>query len=457
MAKAPFILLVNPWITDFAAFDLWAKPMGLFALAALLRDGGCGVAVIDCLDRFDATGPGQQTLYAATVRSFGTGKYLKTPIAKPVAYEDLPRTYYRYGIHPDTLEQRLRALPVPDLIWMTGIMTYWYPGVMETITAVHRVFPQIPVWLGGIYAQLCSQHAAARSGADRVFTGPGSLLPDWLEAATGFRVGNRLAWSDFATAPAPAWDLLDHLEYVPLLTSLGCPFHCPYCASRALQPRIETRPAPLLLDEIRRWHLDFGVKDFAFYDDALLLSGGEVLRSVLERVVAEGLAVRFHTPNALHLRALTTDWCDLLYRAGFTTLRLGLETSRPERQRQWGGKVEPEMFSRAVERLRAAGFAPAQVGAYLLAGLPGQNPEEVAEAIEFVHRAGVQPVLAEYSPIPGTPMWAEAVTGSAFDLAAEPLYHNNTFFACRRPDFTLQHLNALKQLAREARHKLIAS
>jgi radical SAM superfamily enzyme YgiQ (UPF0313 family) len=290
-----------------------------------------------------------------------------------------------------------------------------------------------------------------------VFTGPRSLLPGRLEAATGFQLRNRRAWSDFSTAPAPAWDLLEHLEYVPLLTSLGCPFHCPYCASHNLQPHIETRTAPLLLEEIRRWHLDFGVKDFAFYDDALLLSGGNVLRSVLERVAAEGLAMRFHTPNALHIRALTAYWGDLLYRSGFTTLRLGLETSRPERQQQWGGKVEPEMFSQAVERLRAAGFAPAQVGAYLLAGLPGQSPEEVAEAIEFVHQAGAQPHLAEYSPIPGTPMWADAAAGSAFDLAAEPLYHNNTFFACRRPDFSLQDLDALKQLAGEARRKLTAA
>ena len=53
MSKAPFVLLINPWITDFAAHDLWAKPMGLLVLASLLRDGGCGVRLIDCLDRRD--------------------------------------------------------------------------------------------------------------------------------------------------------------------------------------------------------------------------------------------------------------------------------------------------------------------------------------------------------------------------------------------------------------------
>lgn len=53
MAKAPLILLINPWITDFAAYDYWTKPLGLLLLGSLLREGGCGVTLIDCLDRHD--------------------------------------------------------------------------------------------------------------------------------------------------------------------------------------------------------------------------------------------------------------------------------------------------------------------------------------------------------------------------------------------------------------------
>ena len=51
MPAPPLILLINPWITDFAAHDLWAKPMGLLMLASLLREGGCRVSFVDCLDR----------------------------------------------------------------------------------------------------------------------------------------------------------------------------------------------------------------------------------------------------------------------------------------------------------------------------------------------------------------------------------------------------------------------
>ena len=193
--------------------------------------------------------------------------------------------------------------------------------------------------------------------------------------------------------------------------------------------------------------------DFAFYDDALLIQAESSLGPVLRRICRELPGLRFHTPNAVHIRALTPEWCQLLHESGFTTLRLGLETTRAEKQRDWGGKVETEMFRATVERLFAAGFAAKQIGVYLLCGLPGQSPEEVAEAILVVKETGVYPYLAEYSPIPGTPMWAEAVAQSQFDLGAEPLYHNNTFFACRRPAFSCRDLLQLKDLARRVRRE----
>jgi hypothetical protein len=32
------LILINPWIYDFAAYDLWSKPLGLLYLAGYLRD-----------------------------------------------------------------------------------------------------------------------------------------------------------------------------------------------------------------------------------------------------------------------------------------------------------------------------------------------------------------------------------------------------------------------------------
>ncbi len=455
MSRVPFILLINPWITDFAAYDLWAKPMGLAILGALLRQGGCGVAFIDCLNRHDLQSGKRQGLYPGKNRRFGTGKYPKVPIDKPAPYQEFARTYYRYGIHPDSLRRRLRDLDRPDVIWVTGIMTYWYPGLVQTISTIREVFPDVPVWLGGIYARLCPEHARRTIPADRVITEPTHLLPRLIAEETGFELSNISNWSAIERYPRPAFDLLGDLDYVPLLAGLGCPFHCPYCASRALQPRTQRRSAGDLEGEICFWQREFGIEDFAFYDDALLLNGGPVLWKTLGHLIDSGLPVRFHTPNAVHIRALSPEWCRRLKAAGFVTIRLGLETVNAAHQRQWGGKVETRMFVDAVANLFAAGFEPEQVGVYILCGLPGQTRDEVAASVEFVEGQGVFPFLAEYSPIPGTAMWEQARRVSRYDIASEPLYHNNTVLACRRPDFSYDDLLRLKKIARDARRRLL--
>jgi radical SAM superfamily enzyme YgiQ (UPF0313 family) len=453
MTKAPFILLVNPWITDFAAHDLWAKPMGLLVLATLLREGGCGVALVDCLNRHDSFSNNSPELVAGKDGPFGTGKYCKAYIPKPEVYADVPRRYHRYGIHPDSLTRRLGDLPTPNLIWVTSHMTYWYPGVFETIRCLKNIFPSVPIWLGGIYATLCRAHADVFSGAHRVISGTMERLPAELETATGFRLANAPSWGFTNLCLSPALDLLPGPTYAPILTGLGCPYRCPYCASSVLQPMRFKRSSQVIYEEIIRWHQALGVSDFAFYDDALLLKADTTLKPALEQIVREGLSLRFHTPNAVHIRVLTREWCDLLFAAGFKTIRLGLETMRRDRQVEWGGKVDSEMFGRGVKNLLSAGFQSEDIGVYLMAGLPGQTVEEVRESIQLVHAAGAQPYISEYSPVPGTALWVEACRVSPFDLEAEPLTHNNTFLACRREDFTLADLESLKASALQARRR----
>lgn len=430
MPRAPFALLVNPWICDFAAYDLWAKPLGLLQIGALLRRGGWEVGYIDCLDRDDPETSRRKDVLPPTFQSFGTGKFPKVPQKTPEPIADIPRRYYRYGIHPESLLRQLAEIPRPDLILTTCMMTYWYPGLQQTIEVIREVHPGVPIWLGGIYARLCPDHACRHSGADFVFT-------DCLPAR------------DMDAWPAPALDLIPHPQYAPLLTGLGCPYRCPYCASAVLQPAAARRSAEKIFSEIEHWHAK--VFDFAFYDDALLVDVENCLAPVLRRVIQQGFKIRFHTPNGLHIRPLTPEVCRLLFESGFETLRLGLETTVEDKQKSWGGKVDTDMYLSAVDNLTAAGFSPGQIGVYLLCGLPEQTPAEVAAAIRVVAESGARPHLCEYSPVPGTAAFQAAVRISAFDLENEPLTHNNSFFACRRPGFTYQDLVELKQMVRLAR------
>ncbi|MGI6395944.1 MAG: radical SAM protein [Desulfomonilia bacterium] len=116
--------------------------------------------------------------------------------------------------------------------------------------------------------------------------------------------------------------------------------------------------------------------------------------------------------------------------SGFATIRLGLETSDPALQEATGGKISNDEFLRALENLTRAGFDPSDIGVYILCGLPGQHAREVLDAVEFVRSSGARPVIAEYSPLPGTGMWDEALRMSRYPLDEDPLFHNNTLLPC---------------------------
>jgi radical SAM superfamily enzyme YgiQ (UPF0313 family) len=113
-------------------------------------------------------------------------------------------------------------------------------------------------------------------------------------------------------------------------------------------------------------------------------------------------------------------------RAGFETIRLGLESSSDRFHARTGGKTKVDAFVSAVRNLMDAGFSRAQIGVYLLVGLPGQTREQIEEDVEFVLQNGALPKLAEYSPIPGTTMWAESLEAAKYPIHPEPLFQNCT-------------------------------
>lgn len=322
-------------------------------------------------------------------------------------------------------------------------MTYWYTGLGETIRFLRQNVPGVPILLGGVYATLCFDHAVEHSGADRVLPGP---WDEWKMSIISGYLGNssKAAEESFVSWPYPAFDLYPSLDYICLLTRRGCPFSCIYCASSKLAKGIETRPAEQVVEEIIYWHEKFGVQDFAFYDDALLISPSGHIVLLLQEVIRKNLSLNFHTPNALHVQGIDEEVAGLLFHAGFKTIRLGLRTSNETTQRETGGKVNNQEFRRAVYSLKKAGYTGEEIGVYLMAGLPGQRAEEVKESIAFVREAGAKSVLTEYSPIPGTPLFEKAKKMSPFDLN-EPLFHNNSILPCQWEGFSWTDFGRLKE------------
>jgi len=418
------ILLINPWIYDFATYNLWARPLGLLKVAEYLSSFDVALSIIDCMEDFAVT-------------KYGAGHYSFDEVAKPEILKEVRRKFKRYGMPPEIFSKRLKKSGPIDLVVMTSMMAYWYPGIQEAIGIIREEFGDIPVILGGIYATLYHKHASDHSGADFIYRGQVNDALKFAISTFGFRMKKKYE-------ERPYYEILPcpNTHCAPLLTSKGCPFQCSYCASNILAD-FSQRSHEKVLREV----LDFyekGFTDFVFYDDALLVNSDTHLKPLLRSVIAEGLRVRFHTPNGLHARFIDQELAGLMKQSGFTTIRLSLETINDERQTKSGGKVMSEDVERAVSVLWKAGFTKKDVGVYIMYGLPGQELKEVMESIAFLKELGSRINLTELAPIKGTQSWDELKRSGVITEDLDPLLTNNSIFPLLFSGYNTEEVEKMK-------------
>ncbi len=445
-SPAPKALLINPPVYDFALYDLFLQPYGLMRVGAWLERCGWKVRYVNCLDYTD---PASSREFGKPKRKpDGTGKFYRSVAEKPDSLKGINRRYARYGILREVVVRRLREAAEgggPDAVFIATGMTYWYPGLVEAVRTVRKLFPRVPVIAGGVYATLMPEHLRARADVDYVVPGDalsGTSLPSILQRLGLPAYDEKLSYPDEGTAAVL------YADAAVLELNRGCPFSCTYCASKKLCPSF--RPGdPEAAFAYFRGLYRLGVRNFAFYDDALLYKKEEVLHPFLRELIDGGFNARFYTPNAVHLRYIDEETALLMKRAGFREVRLGFESADAGFHRAYDSKFSIDSFSGRIRALKNAGFSPEQLRVYVLAGLPGRRAEEVEESVRYAHQAGVRVMLARYSPVPGTALWPESVERSRYPIEEEPLYHNNTFFSMEWEGFTREDLQRLQDLTVE--------
>jgi radical SAM superfamily enzyme YgiQ (UPF0313 family) len=445
MKNSISILLINPWISDFAAYNLWAEPLGILYIASILKKAGARLSYINTLASTEAPNPRQ--------KDNGCSKYNRHVVRKPECLSFIERNYAYYGITADEFIRRIRSSEKPDIVLVTSAMTYWYPGVFKTIKILKNTLEAgTPLILGGIYAKLCPDHAKTLSDADYVYNDDSPVdLMRMIEQITGkqFNADRAIvqALSNFKDYPPPLHEIHKNSGFFSVLTRMGCPFSCSYCASGILCRGFSERPVSSVVSEIINYSELTGVKNIAFYDDALLIDPDRHIIPILEKIIDHGKKLFFHLPNGIHSRLMTKKIARLFYSAGIKTIRIGLETADKNLQYKFGNKTSNSDYTRSVDLLRESGYAKKDIGTYIMAGLPSQSVKNVEASLDFVDSAGSSPYLAYFSPIPGTKIWPEAVALTPFPIDREPLFHNNTVFIMGNKEFSGSALKDLNDKA----------
>ena len=434
MNNKPSILLVNPPIYDFSAIDFWLKPLGMLTIAGKIANR-CDFEMFDFLNR---THPfySNKSQYKSDV--WGRGKFFSLVVQKPGVLEKIPRYYRRFGLPAEVFTDFLKSHKPCDFTFIQTIMTYWYLGYKEVIEELRKHWPKTKIILGGQYSMICSEHAK-NLDADFVLTeNKGDKLWDFLNIESDDSLPS-------------LWNVYEKIETAAMKITCGCPFKCTYCSVPMFCGGFTARPLEQTTTELK-FLLGLEVKNIAFYDDALLYKSDEVLKPFLRYVIENKISVFFHTPNALNARFIDEEMAKLMIKAGFKSFYLGFESRAGEFQKQTGSKVFDDEFARAVKNLIAAGADKSSITAYLMLGHPRFEIQEVEESMKFVNSLGVRIMLADFSPIPGTP---DGQLAEKYVDMNEPLMHNKTAFPIIL--FGNEEVTRIKDMCRKLNSSLCSS
>jgi radical SAM superfamily enzyme YgiQ (UPF0313 family) len=430
--KKTTALIINPLVTDFKLYDEWMHPVGLYFLFDYLQRSGVSVHMFNFLD------PG----FHIQEKKYGTGSFDYVEIPKPDVYQSIKRKYKLYGRSIQSFQTFLDTIPEPDIVCIGGTMTYWAPGFIETYMIIKERLPRAAIFCGGIAAQLIPDYLKSRMPECTI----AGNLQNFHSDIVSYVNFNDHQIDHSTLSIAYSLNTYNTLPHAPVLLSLGCPMRCSYCASSILQPHHQVRDFDIVINEIAA-SIERGVRDFAFYDDALLFQKESVLFPFLSKVRALKTPVRFHTPNGLHVRYVDKLTLEKMLQAGFETLRFGYESGLFQHQSAVSGKVDRSQLEVKISMALASGFTGKQIGVYVMGGLPQQTPDDLCEEMDYIHSMGVSVKPVFISPVPGTELFLHyAMQFPA--IISDPLWHNDTFFITNLEGWDESGIEMIRQQAR---------
>jgi hypothetical protein len=402
-------LLINPPVYDTQYWAEWSQPYGLVRIAALLWKHR--YQHLDFFDFMEATpvsgdpddSEGKRTVPRHRLHSGESYAEQTGPAFRARPYlvekdgERLELFKYHFGKPWDQFERWVQAKGLakhpPHEIYIASVMSYWWESTRDLISRLRRLMGRKPrIIIGGIYPSITPEHAARYTGADIVVAGEVAEAND--------------LWTDLSV-------YRKHPTYAIITPSRGCPYNCHYCAAKTINAGIQQvrfRPVDDIFAEMRDKYNRFGIRDFAFYADFLLIRFEQNFLPLLRKIVAAKMPWRIYAPEGLDTRFLSQsqELCDLLKAAHLQKVYLPVESVDDSFLYTLNRKhTKLQHVSQAVANLQRAGFRVRhpEVNGYCLYGLPGEKISNVVQTALFVSDVVGSIIPMLFAPVPSTPVF----------------------------------------------------
>ena len=461
-------MLIKPPIRGFLLEIGRHYPIGLAYLAGALRAAGHEVSVFDALAH---TGEN----YVVPPSEYTSRDRLK--IAKHPRWSQL----LHWGARRETIERVVRDA-APDVIGVSCMFSPFYETAYEVARLARDTWPRALILMGGQHPTVAPEKTLRDCEAvDIAVLGEAEeTLPTLLERlrfghgldgqegiafrcdgrfcccperAAPFHLEPRKSWGDVERLPSPAADIVEFAPYgnvVTLITSRGCPFACTFCTVHAMVGRrFRARSARQVVDEIEHYVSTYGITAFAIEDDNFTFSIPRVME-ICEEIIARGLRIRLSLPNGMTVVKLTEPLADLMARAGFRDLFLGLESTDPARLKEIGKSFTS--LNRVGDGHRWFAARDVEVAASLIVGLPHQSVAEIARDLANLLRRGIRFWSNPFYPIPGSPDYETCMSEGLIEETTDFVLFDQFNFAIPTSCFTAHELYDVWVLAQTIAH-----
>ncbi len=315
------------------------------------------------------------------------------------------------------------------------------PMIRETVQIARetkRLYPDLPVVLGGWHPSLLPDQTLAAAYVDVVTIGQGeeALLEivQRIEAresfagieGVGYKEDGQLifnkprALKPITEMPPKAYHLADFDAYERMcgrrwanyITSLACPYNCSYCTNagvygrkwNALPPE---QVAEETIDLARRYRLSL----LWFVDDNFMVDRERTL-GIAEELIRGGANFDWSIQASINLvTRFSVEELKLLKRSGLSQVQQGVDSGSAKVMHLMNKDFQKiEMVYQAADRLSAAGIKPSF---NMIFGYPGEGESERRESIALIMDVCRKYKGAEFwtnifTPYPGAPVMKRA-------------------------------------------------
>ncbi len=445
------VLLVYPPVMRHARPT--DPPFGLMYLAAVLREAGIGVRILDL-------------------------NALRWP-------DEQVRDYFR--------EQQF---PVVGIGGMTTV--YYY--VKWLVEWIRQCAPTTKLIGGGSFATPLPEIVLTHTALDAVCLGEGeqTIVPLVTALLSGralddiagiafrspsgtvVKTPSRPLLKDLDQLPWPAYDLVDMRSYlnatgkrpsllrmaqrerIPpeelsnafiMFSARGCPFGCTFCY-RNFGRQVRRHSVAYVIDHIRFAREQFGVNNIAFYDETFNSNPSWVRE--FSRRAREELPGTFFWIGGARADLLDDDLLCDLRQSRFYEVSVGVESFDDRILAEMGKRLDAATLRGTLERLLAHDLAPSYLG--MLYGFPGDDELSLRRSVDEIIRLGIPAYFQFPLPFPGTALF-EQLRGEGriadverFMLDMADCMTQKLFFNISRyPD------EALLRMVREAEEEIAAA